>query len=79
MTILSKVTDDKEEFTYNLVTDDLKAPILSGEVVGSLEVVDKNGNIVKEVDVVVKEEIKKASILDLFVRVFNTITSGNPI
>lgn len=79
VTILSKVTDDKEEFTYNLVTDDLKAPILSGEVVGSLEVVDKNGNIVKEVDVVVKEEIKKASILDLFVRVFNTITSGNPI
>ena len=79
VTILSKVTDDKEEFTYNLVTDDLKAPILSGEVVGSLEVVDKNGNIVKEVDVVVKEEIKKASILDLFVSVFNTITSGNPI
>lgn len=79
VTILSKVTDDKEEFTYNLVTDDLKAPIPSGEVVGSLEVVDKNGNIVKEVDVVVKEEIKKASILDLFTRVFNTITSGSPI
>lgn len=79
VTILSKVTDDKEEFTYNLVTDDLKAPISSGEVVGSLEVVDKNGNIVKEVNVVVKEEIKKASILDLFTRVFNTITSGSPI
>lgn len=79
VTILSKVTDDKEEFTYNLVTDDLKAPIPAGEVVGSLEVVDKNGNIVKEVDVVVKEEIKKASILDLFTRVFHTITSGSPI
>lgn len=79
VTILSKVTDDKEEFTYNLVTDDLKAPILAGEVVGSLEVIDKNGNIVKEVDVVVKEEIKKASILDLFTRVFQTITSGSPI
>lgn len=79
VTILSKVTDDKEEFTYSLVTDDLKAPIPAGEVVGSLEVVDKNGNIVKEVDVVVKDEIKKASILDLFTRVFNTITSGSPI
>lgn len=79
VTILSKVTDDKEEFTYNLITDDLKAPIFAGEVVGSLEVIDKNGNIVKEVDVVVKEEIKKASILDLFTRVFQTITSGSPI
>lgn len=79
VTILSKVTDDKEEFTYNLITDDLKAPIFAGEVVGSLEVIDKNGNIVKEVDVVVKEEIKKASILDLFTRVFQAITSGSPI
>lgn len=79
VTILSKVTDDKEEYTYNLKVDNLKAPILSGEVVGSLEVVDGDGNIVKEVDVVVKDEIKKASIFDSFIRVFNTITSGSPI
>lgn len=79
VTILSKVTDDKEEYTYNLKVENLKAPIPSGEVVGSLEVVDGDGNIVKEVDVVVKEEIKKASIFDSFVRVFKTVTSGSPI
>lgn len=79
VTILSKVTDDKEEYTYNLKVGELKAPIPSGEVVGSLEVMDGDGNIVKEVDVVVKDEIKKASIFDSFARVFNTITSGSPI
>lgn len=79
VTILSKVTDDKEEFTYNLKVDNLKAPIPSGEVVGSLEVVDGNGNIVKEVNVVIKDEIKKVSIFTSFLRVFNTITSGSPI
>ncbi len=79
VTILSKVSDNQEEFTYNLVTDELKAPIPSGEVVGTLEVLDSKGNIVKEVDVIVKEEVKKASILDLFTRVLNTITSGSPI
>ncbi len=79
VTILSKVTDDQEEFTYNLLVDDLKAPIPNGDIVGSLEVIDKEGNIVKEVDVVVKEEIKKANLLDLFTRVFSAITSGSPI
>lgn len=79
VTILSKVTDDQEEFTYNLLVDDLKVPIPNGDIVGSLEVIDKEGNIVKEVDVVVKEEIKKANLLDLFTRVFSAITSGSPI
>ncbi len=79
VTILSKVSEDKEEYTYNLVVEPLKAPIPNGKEVGSLEVIDKDGNIVKEVAVVIKEEIKKASILDLFTRVFHTITSGIPL
>lgn len=79
VTILSKVTDDKEEYTYNLVVDPIKAPVSSEDIVGSLEVIDQNGNVIKEVDVIVKEEVKKANILQLFTRAFNTITSGFPI
>ncbi len=79
ITILSKVTDDKEEFSYNLNVEDLKAPIPNGEVVGFLEVIDSNGNIVKEVDVIIKEEIQKANIWTLFNRVFSLVTSGVPI
>ena len=72
-------TDDKEEYTYNLVVDPIKAPVSSEDIVGSLEVIDQNGNVIKEVDVIVKEEVKKANILQLFTRAFNTITSGFPI
>lgn len=79
VTILSKVSDEKEEFDFNLVVDNLKAPIPSGEKVGHLEVIDKDGNIVKEVDVITKEEIKKANIWTLFNRVFNMVSSGSPI
>lgn len=79
VTILSKVTDDKEEYTYNLVVEPIKAPVSSEDIVGSLEVIDQNGNVIKEVDVIVKEEVKKANILQLFTRAFNTITSGFPI
>lgn len=79
VTILKKVTDDVEEYTYNLVVDPIKAPVANEDVVGSLEVIDKNGNIIKEVDVVVKEDIKKANVLELFTRAFQTITSGVPL
>ncbi len=79
VTILSKVTDDKEEYTYNLVVEPIKAPVSSEDIVGSLEVIDQNGNVIKEVDVIVKEEVKQANILQLFTRAFNTITSGFPI
>lgn len=79
VTILKKVTDDVEEYTYNLVVDPIKAPVANEDIVGSLEVIDKNGNIIKEVDVVVKEDIKKANVLELFTRAFQTITSGVPL
>lgn len=79
VTILKKVTDDVEEYTYNLVVDPIKAPVANESVVGSLEVMDKNGNSIKEVNVVVKENIKKANVLELFTRAFQTITSGIPL
>ncbi len=79
VTILKKATDEKEEFTYNVLVDKLKAPLPSGEVVGTLEVLDKDGNIVKEVNLIIKEEVKKANLVDLFGRVLKTLTSGEPI
>ncbi len=79
VTILKKVSDESEEYTFNLIVDKLNAPLKNGSSVGHLEVIDSDNNIIKEVDIIIKEEIKKASILDLFTRLFETITSGIPI
>ncbi len=79
ITILKKVTDTKEEYDYNLIVNPIKAPVASGTVVGTLEVLDKEGNILKEVNVVTKEEIKKASLWNLGNRLFKALTSGIPI
>ncbi len=75
-TILSKVTDEEEEYDYNLVVNDLKAPLKNGEKVGFLEIIDGDGNIIKEIDVIVKEDITKASFLTLLNRVFKILTGG---
>ena len=77
VTILSRVTDSNETFDYNLVVEDIKAPVKQGEKVGYLEVMDGEGNIIKEVNVVVNEEVESASFLTLFGRVLGLFTSGS--
>ena len=76
VTILKKMSDDKEEYKYNLVVNDLKAPLKKNDVVGYLEILDQEGNIIKDVNVIVKEDIEKASLWNLWNRLFTNITSG---
>lgn len=76
VTILSKVSDNKEVFDYNLVVENIMAPLKNNSKVGYLEVMDKEGNIVKEVDVVVTEDIESANVFDLFGRVLKIFTGG---
>ena len=77
VTILSKVTDSNETFDYNLVVHDVEAPVKKGEKVGYLEVMDNEGNIVKEVNVVVGEDVESASFFTLFGRVLGLFTNGS--
>ncbi len=79
VTILKKVTDEEVKYDYNLVVEDIKAPVLNNGKVGYLEVMDNEGNILNEINVIVKEEIKKANIIDLLERVLKMLSSGNPI
>lgn len=77
VTILSKVSDSNETFDYNLVVHDVDAPVKAHEKVGYLEVMDNEGNIIKEVNVVVNEDVESASFLTLFGRVLGLFTSGS--
>ncbi len=76
VTLLNKVTEENQNYSYNLIINEINAPVKALEKVGYVEVIDTNGNIIKEADVVVKEDIEKASIIDLFKKVFQGITSG---
>ncbi len=76
VTLLNKVTEESQNYSYNLIINEINAPVKALEKVGYVEVIDTNGNVIKEADVVVKEDIEKASIIDLFKKVFKGITSG---
>ena len=78
-TELLKNTDEVSNYKFNLKADKIKAPVKSGDIVGSAEIIDGEGNIIDEVDVTVKDDIKKANFLDYLLRNIKVVGSGKSI
>lgn len=78
-TEILKNTDPVTEYSFNLKVNKIKAPVKVGDVVGTAEIIDSEGNIVDEVDVTVEKDIKKANILDYMLRNLKTIGFGKSI
>ena len=78
-TEILKNTDEAEDYQFNIKIDKIKAPVKPGDIVGVAEVYDHNGNLVDEVDVTVKSEIKKANILDYLLKNIKVIGAGKNI
>lgn len=67
VTILNKKLDSDKNYTYNIQVDKLVAPINVSDKVGTIEVLE-DGNVIKNIDITVKENVKKANILELYFR-----------
>jgi len=68
--------NEEKEYSYQKEINTLKAPLKSGDVVGKLKVIDNNNILVKEVDLVVKEDINKNNFFTLFYDFFRSIVVG---
>ena len=78
-TEILKNTDPVTEYNFNLKVNKIKAPVKVGDIVGTAEIIDSEGNIVDEVNVTVEKDIKKANILDYMLRNLKTIGFGKSI
>ena len=78
-TELLKNTDKVKEYTFNIKVGIIKAPVNKNDKIGTAEIIDQDGNIVDEVDLTVKESIKKANIFDYMLRNIKTITAGKEL
>jgi len=79
ITELLKVNENTANYTFNIKTNNLNAPIKFGDVVGTIETIDAEGNIIREDELTIQETIEKANIWDLFVRNLKVIISGKKI
>ena len=73
--VLKKRTDENKKLNYELKLDSIKLPIKKGDKVGIL--ILKEGNkVVNKIDLTVKENINKASILTIYKRLLKSLVSG---
>lgn len=70
------VTEKPQDYSFNIKIDKIKAPVVKDSVVGMTEVIDSNGNIIKEEEIIVKEDILKANFWDYLKSNLKTITGG---
>ncbi len=68
--------NEEKSYTYNIKSiNQIKAPVKKGKTVGNLEVIS-NGIVIKTVDIIIKEDVKKANIWDLYKRNLKYILIG---
>ena len=73
--VVELVDDKKHNYKYRIVLDDIKLPLKSGSIVGKIIVSEKNKDIL-EGDLVINDDIKKLSFLELFYNNFKSIADG---
>jgi D-alanyl-D-alanine carboxypeptidase (penicillin-binding protein 5/6) len=74
--VLNKKMGNKRNATYDIKITDIVAPLKYGDIVGSITIKEA-GKTLKIVDLTVKEDIKKASIFELYWRNIKDILAGN--
>lgn len=76
VTILNKKADTKKNATYEVEVDNLKAPLQKGDVIGNLTI-KEDDKVTRTIPITVKEDIKKANILELYWRYLTDILMGD--
>lgn len=74
--VLVEKGEEKDALNYEIKIDKIKLPIKKGQKVGTLNLKDGN-KIISTVDLTVKEDVEKASILELYKRSIKSILSGS--
>ena len=77
VTVLKNKNDKKEEYKSNVILNTLKLPIKKGDMIGKLVVKDSLGNMIDEVNITVKNDIKKDNYFNIFLKILKGVIIGN--
>lgn len=76
ITEVEEISSNKKNYSFNIKTNKVKAPLKQGDVVGTVEIKDEEGLIVREEQLTVKEDIKKINLIKLFINNFKILING---
>lgn len=79
--ITELITKDKEanNYSYNIKLNKVNAPLLKGSIVGTVEIIDNEGLIVREENLIINEDIKKAKLINIIIENLFNIIRGKKI
>lgn len=69
--------NEVKEYKYNITKLKVKAPVNIGDKIGTLEIIDNDNNVIKSVDLISKETVKKHNFLSLFKEFYKLVTLGS--
>ena len=75
-TELLGVAEKSGNYSFNIKVDKIEAPVKKNSVVGKAEIINNEGSVIDEADIIVKEDILKADFWDYLKKSFKLITSG---
>ena len=73
---LRNIIEKKEEYDIKLKVNKLNAPIKKNSVVGKVTITNSKKEIINTIDIIIKEDIKKASLLDYIIINFKKVLNG---
>lgn len=73
--ILYQRSVGKKNITYKMSVEKLHAPVKRGDIVGSIDILE-NDKVIRNIGVTVSEDIKKANILELYIRYIGDVIKG---
>lgn len=76
ITVLNNNQEDKRNITYDIVTNEVTAPVKVGDIVGKINIYE-DGNFKYSIDVTVTSDVDKANIIKIFFRNLKDIFSIN--
>ena len=76
ITVLNNNQDNKRNVTYDIVNNEVTAPVKKGDIIGKINVYE-DGNYKYSVDLTVINDVDKANIFMVFVRNLKDILSVN--
>ncbi len=75
-TILLGVTEKPDNYSVEIESEPIKAPINKNTIVGTASILDNEGNIILEKEVIVKEDILKSNFWNYLKKNLKLITGG---
>ena len=76
ITVLNNSQKEKKDVKYELITDNITAPVKVGDTIGKISVYE-NGKYMYDVELTVRNDVDKANILKIFLRNMRDIFGVN--